>query len=76
MEYQVEYTDDRQARIAEQEALGRQMIHDDFLPTGNVMTFIDPLPSPPSIPERDLAAETEALELRLDEVERRLDDLK
>ena len=43
-EYKIGYTDDRQAKIAQQEALGRQMLHDDFLPTGNVMTFIDPIP--------------------------------
>lgn len=43
-EYIVNYTNDRASKIAEQEALGRQMLHDHFTETGGVMTFIDPIP--------------------------------
>lgn len=45
-EYKIEYTNktDKLVKITEQEALNRQMLHDDFTPTGGVMTFIDPIP--------------------------------
>ena len=60
-EYQVSYTDqaDRQVKIEEQEALGRQMLYDDVLPGGNVLTFFDP--PPPTQEELDEMAESAAL---------------
>ena len=66
MEYKIEYGDksDRLIRVAEQESLDRQMLHDDHLPTGNVMTFTDPIPPTPEELERVLygQAREEAIE--------------
>ena|SRR3990167_3599555 len=35
---------ERAEKVALAESLGQTMLHDDFLPEGNVMTFIDPIP--------------------------------
>lgn len=66
-EYKIEYTDkaDRLKKVKEQEGLGRQMLHDDFLPTGNVMTFIDPIPPTPEEVALKLAEEAEARDIQL-----------
>lgn len=57
MEYTVEYTNDREEKIDEQETLSRQMLHDDFTTTGGLLTFVDPIPKT----EEQLAEEAETL---------------
>ena len=67
-EYLIEYTDkaDRLVKVAEQERLGRVMLHDDFLPAGNVMTFIDPIP--PTAEELAVVAKAEDVRVALGNV--------
>jgi len=80
-EYKYSYRNriERQIKIAEAEAKGLTMLHDDFNPdwkSGDklqgVMTFVtqDELPEPPPTePSRDLAAELDALKKRITEIE-------
>ena len=76
--YLIEYTDrdDRFTKVKEQESFGRQMLHDDFILTGGVMTFIDPIP----LTQEELdALRTERLEFealaKVDELIDQIDSL-
>jgi len=82
-EFKYSYKDkaERQSKVAEAEALGLTMLHDDFDPDWKlgdephgVMTFVtqDELPEPsPTEPPRDLAAEIDDLKARIGKLEKR-----
>ena len=79
MQYKVKYHgwEDRQAKVAENEALGYRMLHDDFPPEWKqgqeprgIMTFTDkPPPQDLSPPKRNLEAEIDDLQTRLKALE-------
>jgi len=82
MEKQVEYSglEDRKNKIAENEAQGLRMLHDDFdadwqqgeEPRG-VLTFTDEpcVEYNPPIPQRDFAAELDDHEIRIGKLEKK-----
>ena len=82
MEIQVHYDNlaERKVKVAEKEALGLRMLHDNFdkdwksgdEPHG-IMTFTDVMPPPPPEPEpvRDFGAEIDDLKIRVEKLEKK-----
>jgi len=81
MEVQVKYSDleDRQIKVAENEAKGLRMLHDDFDPDWQAsdephgtMTFTDkPSPVEPVKPIRDLLTELDALKAEVEKLKKK-----
>ena len=81
MRYEIEYQNlkERQNKVAEAEAKGWRMIHDNFakdLKTGEetrgVMIFADePSVAEPSLPVRNLVKELDELKMRVEKLEGR-----
>ena len=68
---------DRQAKVAENEALGYRMLHDDFDPDWQrgdephgTLTFTDE-PAPQAEPVMDLATKVSELEARVEKLEKK-----